>query len=132
GATTWPAGAWKIGGGAAWGWISYDPELNLVYYGTSNPGPYNPEQRPGDNKWTCTIFARNPDTGEAVWAYQVTPHDNWDYDGITESVLVDLPIGGRTRKVLEHFDRNGFAYVLDRATGEVISAQPYVAVNWAT
>ena len=70
---TWPPDAWKIGGGTVWGWISYDPELNLIYYGTGNPGPWNPEQRPGDNKWTCGIFARDADTGEAVWFYQMSP-----------------------------------------------------------
>jgi PQQ-dependent dehydrogenase (methanol/ethanol family) len=75
GATTWPRDHWKIGGGSVWGWISYDPELDLIYHGTGNPGPWNPELRPGDNKWTAGIFARDPDTGEAVWAYQWSPHD---------------------------------------------------------
>src|SRR5438046_512606 len=82
GVTTWPAEAWRIGGGTMWGWISYDPELDLVYHGTGNPGPWNPDQRPGDNKWTSAIFARRPATGEAVWAYQLSPHDLHDYDGI--------------------------------------------------
>ena len=132
GVTTWPADAWKTGAGAVWGWLSYDPELNLVYHGTSNPGPWNAEQRPGDNKWTCAILARDADTGELVWAFQVTPHDMWDYDAVNENILVDLPIGGTTRKVLVHFDRNGFAYVLDRATGEALMAHPYVPMNWST
>ena len=132
GLTTWPPDGWRHGAGTVWGWISYDPTLNLVYYGTSNPGPWNQDQRPGDNKWTSTIFARDPDTGEAVWAYQVTPHDLWDYDGVNENILVDLPIGGRTRQVLVHFDRNAFGYTIDRATGEVLVAQPFSNLNWST
>jgi PQQ-dependent dehydrogenase (methanol/ethanol family) len=131
GLTSWPRDAWKIGGGAAWGWLSYDPALNLVYYGTSNPGPWNQEVRPGDNKWTCTILARDPDTGELVWAFQVTPHDVWDYDAVNENILVDMPVKGQVRKTLVHFDRNGFAYTLDRSSGEVLLAQPYVPMNWA-
>ena len=89
---TWKGEEWKRGGGTTWGWYSYDPELNLFYYGTGNPGSWNPDQRPGDNKYSMTIFARNPDTGKAAWAYQKTPHDAWDYDGINENVLVDLNI----------------------------------------
>ncbi len=129
GVSTWPPEAWKIGGGTVWGWISYDPELNLIYYGTSNPGPWNPEQRPGDNKWTAGIFARNPDTGQARWFYQMSPHDLHDYDGVNENVLLDLPMGGTTRKTLVHPDRNGYMYVLDRATGEVISATPFAYIT---
>jgi PQQ-dependent dehydrogenase (methanol/ethanol family) len=125
GVKTWPSDAWKIGGGSGWGWIGYGPALNLIYYGTANPGPWNPDQRPGDNKWTSTIFARDPDTGEAVWAYQMTPHDMHDYDGVNELVRVDLPWKGAMRKVLLHPDRNGRMYVLDRATGELLSAEPY-------
>src|SRR5206468_598408 len=106
GVKTWPGEAWKIGGGTVWGWISYDPALDLVYYGTSNPGPWNPDQRPGDNKWTTTLFARHPETGEAVWAFQMTPHDLHDYDGINESVLVDLTWKGQTRHALLHPERN--------------------------
>ena len=87
---TWQGEQWKIGGGAAWSWISYDPDLDLIYYGTSNPGPWNAEQRPGDNKWTSTLFARRPETGEAIWAYQMNPHDDHDYDGINENLLLDL------------------------------------------
>lgn len=115
---TWPADAWQRGGGTVWGWLSYDPELNLLYYGTANPGPWNAGQRPGDNKWTAGIFARNPDTGAAKWFYQWSPHDLYDYDGVNENVLIELPMGGNTRKVLAHADRNGYLYVLDRATGE--------------
>jgi PQQ-dependent dehydrogenase (methanol/ethanol family) len=132
GVTTWPGDAWKIGGGVVWGWLSYDPDLNLVYYGTSNPGPWNTSKRPGDNKWTAAIMARDADTGELVWVFQVTPHDMWDYDAVNENILVDMPIGGVQRKVLVHFDRNGFAYTVDRATGEVLVAKPFVPMNWST
>jgi PQQ-dependent dehydrogenase (methanol/ethanol family) len=134
GVKTWQGDQWKIGGGATWGWYSYDPQLNLFYYGTGNPGTWNPDQRPGDNKWSMTIFARNPDNGEAKWAYQMTPHDEWDYDGINEYVLFDATINGKPTKALAHFDRNGFGYVLDRTTGKVLVAQPYAsnAPNWAS
>jgi PQQ-dependent dehydrogenase (methanol/ethanol family) len=128
---TWKGDEWKRGGGTTWGWYSYDPELNLFYHGTGNPGSWNPDQRPGDNKWSMTIFARDPDTGKAKWAYQKTPHDAWDYDGINENVLADLNIGGQMRKTLVNFDRNGFSYVLDRTTGELLKADPFVFVNWA-
>jgi lanthanide-dependent methanol dehydrogenase len=100
GVSTWPPEAWEIGGGTMWGWIAYDPDLNLVYYGTANPGPWNQEQRPGDNKWTATLFARNPDTGAAKWALQYNPHDEHDYDGINEQILVDMTVDGKPRKVL--------------------------------
>src|SRR5678810_1279471 len=129
---TWQGDEWKRGGGTTWGWYSYDPDLNLFYYGTGNPGSWNPDQRPGDNKWSMTIFARDPDTGKAKWAYQKTPHDAWDYDGINENVLVDLTLNGQMRKVLVNFDRNGFSYTLDRTTGELLMAEPFVNVNWAT
>jgi PQQ-dependent dehydrogenase (methanol/ethanol family) len=132
GVSTWPPEAWRIGGGTVWGWISYDPELNLIYYGTGNPGPWNPDQRPGDNKWTSAIFARNPDNGQALWAYQWSPHDVHDYDGINEQILLDLPIHGQTRKVLVRPERNGYVYVLDRATGEVLSAKPFVYITSST
>ena len=129
GVKTWPPGAWMNGGGTAWGWISYDPQLNLIYSGTGNPGPWNADQRPGDNKWTSGIFARRPEDGRAVWYYQWSPHDVFDYDGINENVLLDLPIGGQTRKVLVRPERNGYLYVLDRQTGQVLSATPYGPVN---
>jgi len=129
GVKTWPPDAWKIGGAAAWGWISYDPDLDLFYYGTSNPGPWNPEQRPGANKWTSTLFARRPETGEAIWAYQMNPHDLHDYDGVNENILLDLTINGKLRKVLAHPDRNGRLYLLDRETGEVLSAETFAYVN---
>ncbi|NUZ06756.1 methanol/ethanol family PQQ-dependent dehydrogenase [Schlegelella sp. ID0723] len=129
GVATWPGGAWKLGGGNVWGFVSYDPALDLVFHGTGNPGPWNPEQRPGSNHWTAGVFARRPDTGEAVWYYQWSPHDLHDYDGVNENVLVDLPIGGRTRQVLVHPDRNGYIYVLDRATGQVLSADAFVPIT---
>jgi len=129
--TSWPQEVWKNGGGPVWGWLSYDPSLDLVYYGVGNPAPYNPEQRPGDNKWTASVLARRPADGALVWAYQFTPHDSWDYDATAEMILADLTIGGRLRRVLVHFDKNGFAYTLDRATGEVLVARPFVDVNWA-
>jgi lanthanide-dependent methanol dehydrogenase len=129
GVSTWPPDAWQTGGGAVWGWISYDPELDLIYYGTSNPGPWNPEQRPGDNKWTAGSFARDPDTGEAVWFYQWSPHDLYDHDGVNEHILLDLPIGGRMRRVLVRPERNGYVYVLDRTNGEVLSADPFVHIT---
>jgi PQQ-dependent dehydrogenase (methanol/ethanol family) len=132
GSSTWPGDTWKTGGGAVWGWLSYDPALNLIYHGTSNPGPWNQDQRLGDNKWTASILARDADTGELVWSFQVTPHDLWDYDAVNENILVDLPVKGRVRKALVHFDRNGFQYTIDRATGEVILAEPFVPMNWST
>jgi PQQ-dependent dehydrogenase (methanol/ethanol family) len=131
GARSWANETWKQGGGPVWGWLSYDPELDLLYYATGNPGPYNPEQREGDNKWTSSVLARRPGDGALVWAYQFTPHDNWDYDSNAENILAELKIDGRARKVLVHFDKNGFAYVLDRATGKVLVAEKYVDVNWA-
>jgi PQQ-dependent dehydrogenase (methanol/ethanol family) len=131
GTQTWQGDEWQRGGGTTWGWYSYDPELNLFYYSTGNPGSWNPDQRPGDNKWSMTIFARNPDTGEAKWAYQMTPHDAWDFDGVNENILADLQIGGRTVKALVHFDRNGFGYTLDRTNGKLLVAKPYGPVNWA-
>jgi lanthanide-dependent methanol dehydrogenase len=129
GVTSWPPGAWEHGGGTVWGWISYDPQLDLIYYGTGNPGPWNPEQRPGANKWTSGIFARKPDTGEAQWFYQWSPHDVHDYDGVNENVLVDLQIGGQPRRVLLRAERNGYIYVMDRTTGQVITADPFAYVN---
>ena len=129
GLTSWPGESWKTGGGTVWGWISYDPSLNLLYYGTANPGPWNPEQRPGDNKWTSGIFARDPDTGRARWYYQWSPHDLFDHDGINENVLLDLQIDGGTRTVLVRPERNGYVYVMDRASGEVLSATPFVHIT---
>lgn len=134
GMNTWEGEQWKTGGGTTWGWYAYDPELNLIYYGTGNPSTWNPNQRPGDNRWSMTIFARDAETGMAKWAYQMTPHDEWDYDGVNEMILVDdMEINGQPRDVLVHFDRNGFGYTLDRATGELLVAKKYdPTVNWAT
>jgi len=130
---TWEGDQWKTGGGSTWGWISYDPKLNLIYYGTGNPSTWNPVQRPGDNRFSLTIFARDADSGMAKWVYQMTPHDQWDYDGVNEMILADLNIDGKDRKALVHFDRNGFGYTLDRETGELLVAEKYdPAVNWAT
>jgi PQQ-dependent dehydrogenase (methanol/ethanol family) len=132
GTSTWQGEQWKIGGGTTWGWYSYDPKLNLIYYGTGNPSTWNSTQRPGDNKWAMSLWARNADTGEVKWVYQITPHDEWDYDSINESVLIDQDIKGNLRKTLVHFDRNGFAYVLDRETGELLSAEKFDhSINWA-
>jgi len=133
GVISWPKDQWKLGGSTVWGWISYDPELNLVYYGTANPGVWSPDLRPGDNKWSISIFARELDTGDARWAYQITPHDAWDYDEIMENILVDMDWKGGMRKLLLHPARNGFMFVLDRETGEVLSAESFQkSTNWAT
>ncbi|WP_287212417.1 methanol/ethanol family PQQ-dependent dehydrogenase, partial [Mesorhizobium sp.] len=134
GTNTWEGEQWKTGGGTTWGWYAYDPKLNLIYYGTGNPSTWNPVQRPGDNRWSMTIMARDADTGMAKWLYQMTPHDEWDYDGVNEMILVDgMDIKGAKRDVLVHFDRNGFAYTMDRANGELLVAKKYdPAVNWAT
>jgi PQQ-dependent dehydrogenase (methanol/ethanol family) len=129
GVKTWPPDAWKIGGATTWGWISYDPDTQLIFYGTSNPGPWNADQRPGDNKWSAGLFARDAKTGEAVWFYQSTPHDLFDYDDVNEIILADIPWGGGRRPVLLRPDRNGYFYVIDRRTGQVLSAAPYGYVN---
>jgi lanthanide-dependent methanol dehydrogenase len=130
---TWQGDQWKIGGGCTWGWISYDPQLNLVYYGSGNPSTWNPVQRPGDNKWSMTVWARNADTGMTKWVYQMTPHDEWDFDGVNEMILTDQQINGTPRKLLTHFDRNGLGYTLDRETGELLVAEKFdPKVNWTT
>jgi PQQ-dependent dehydrogenase (methanol/ethanol family) len=130
---TWEGDQWKIGGGCTWGWLAYDPDLDLFYYGSGNPSTWNPKQRPGDNKWSMTIFARNPDDGMAKWVYQMTPHDEWDYDGINEMILADIDVGGTPTKALVHFDRNGLAYTMNRETGELLVAEKYdPVVNWTT
>ncbi|OYX42642.1 MAG: PQQ-dependent dehydrogenase, methanol/ethanol family [Rhodobacterales bacterium 32-67-9] len=133
GTNTWEGDQWKIGGGTTWGWYSYDPDLNLMYYGSGNPSTWNPAQRPGDNRWSMTIWARDVDTGMAKWVYQMTPHDEWDFDGINEMILTDQNVGGTDRKLLTHFDRNGLGYTLDRVTGELLVAEKFdPAVNWTT
>ncbi|MDA3859147.1 MAG: methanol/ethanol family PQQ-dependent dehydrogenase [Roseovarius sp.] len=133
GTNTWEGDQWKIGGGSTWGWYSYDAELDLFYYGTGNPSTWNPAQRPGDNRWSMTIMARDPDTGVAKWLYQMTPHDEWDYDGVNEMILTDQEIDGKMRKLLTHPDRNGLAYTMDRETGELLVAEKFdPVVNWTT
>ena len=133
GTNTWQGEQWKIGGGTTWGWYSYDPALNVMYYGSGNPSTWNPKQRPGDNRWSMTIFARDVDTGVARWVYQMTPHDEWDYDGVNEMILTDQQIGGTERKLLTHFDRNGLGYTLDRVTGELLVAEKFdPKVNWTS
>ncbi|ANT63487.1 MULTISPECIES: methanol/ethanol family PQQ-dependent dehydrogenase [Roseobacteraceae] len=133
GTNTWEGDQWMIGGGTTWGWYSYDPEADLIYYGTGNPSTWNPAQRPGDNRWSMTVMARDPDDGMAKWVYQMTPHDEWDYDGINEMILTDQEMDGEARKLLTHFDRNGLAYTMDRISGELLVAEKYdPAVNWTT
>lgn len=136
---TWKGDSWKFGGGVAWHIGSYDPALNLLYYGTSNPSPWGAAIRGNDssnvgqytNLYTTSTLAINPDTGKIVWHFQHTPHDAWDYDGVNELVLVDLDIGGQKTPVALKADRNGFFYVLDRRNGKLISAKPFVDINWA-
>jgi len=140
GSETWKGDSWKFGGGAAWYVCSYDPQLNLLYYGTSNPAPWAAVVRGPDssaygdftNLFTASTLAIDPDSGKIVWHYQSTPYDAWDYDGVNELVLADVVVGGQTTPVLFKADRNGFFYVLNRKTGKLISAEPYVFVNWAT
>jgi len=130
---SWQGDQWKIGGGGTWGWKSYDPRINLLFYGSGNPSTWNPKQRPGDNKYSMTVWARDADTGAVKWLYQMTPHDEWDYDGVNEMILADQDIGGKQRHLLVHFDRNGFGYTMDRDTGELLVAEKVdPAVNWAT
>jgi PQQ-dependent dehydrogenase (methanol/ethanol family) len=130
---SWKGDQWKLGGGTTWGWYSYDPSLNLVYYGSGNPGTWNPAQRPGDNKYSMTIWARDLDTGQAKWVYQMTPWDEWDFDGVNEMILADIDVKGKKTPVVVHFDRNGFGYTLNRQTGELLVAEKYdPQVNWAS
>jgi PQQ-dependent dehydrogenase (methanol/ethanol family) len=137
---TWKGDSWKFGGGVAWHIGSYDPSLNLLYYGTSNPSPWGASVRGNDssnvgqftNLYTASTLAINPDTGKIVWHYQTTPHDAWDYDGVNELVLVDLDIGGQKTPVALKADRNGFFYVLDRRNGKLLSAEKFIDLNWAS
>jgi PQQ-dependent dehydrogenase (methanol/ethanol family) len=122
---TWQGDQWQIGGGTTWGWFSYDPDLNLFYHGSGNPSNWNPVQRPGDNKWTSSIFARDLDTGKANWVYQMTPHDEWGYDGVNEIILVDQKINDKMQKTAVHFDANGFSYTMDRTNGELLVAENF-------
>ena len=132
GLSSWPTDAWKRAGVPVWGWLTYDAALDLVYFGTGNASPYNAEQRPGDNKWASSVLARRPEDGALVWAYQFTPHESWDFDSNAEMILADLTVHGKPRKVLVHFDKNGFAYTIDRTNGEVLVAAPFTPLNWAT
>ena len=130
---TWKGDQWKTGGGTTWGWYSYDKATNAVYYGSGNPSTWNPSQRPGDNKWSMSIWSRDVDTGKVNWVYQMTPFDEWDFDGINEMILADIDVKGKPTKALVHFDRNGFGYTLDRVTGALLVAEKYdPQVNWAT
>jgi PQQ-dependent dehydrogenase (methanol/ethanol family) len=129
GIKTWPADHWRIGGGTMWGWIGYNPETKTIYYGTGNPGPWNAQDRPGDNEWTAGLFARDVDTGQAKWFYHTTPHDEHDYDNINEQILLDMPFGGKMRQVLVRLERDGYVYVIDRNNGQVLSADPFGPVN---
>src|SRR5216110_2847623 len=133
GVATWQGDQWTTGGGTTWGWYAFDPALNLMYYGTGNPSTWNPSQRPGDNRWSMTIMARDVDTGMAKWVFQMTPFDEWDFDGINEMILADINVKGKPTKALVHFDRNGFGYTLDRTNGALLVAEKYdPKVNWAT
>ena len=131
---TWPqdSTAWEIGGGSTWITGSYDPELDLMYWGTGNPAPWASQSRPGDNLYTSSVLAMRPKTGEIVWHYQFTPNDAYDYDACWELIIADLKIGGNQRKVVMQLNRNGFVYVIDRTNGGLISAKPYEKVNWAS
>ncbi len=131
---TWPqdSTAWEIGGGSTWITGSYDPELDLMYWGTGNPAPWASQSRPGDNLYTSSVLAMRPKTGEIVWHYQITPNDAYDYDACWELIIADLKIGGNQRKVVMQLNRNGFVYVIDRTNGGLISAKPYEKVNWAS
>lgn len=131
GVKTWPKDQWKLGGSTVWGWISYDPDLNLLFYSTANPGVWNPDLRPGDNKWSITLWARDPATGRAKWAYQFVKHDAWDYDEIMENIPVNMTWNGKPRQLLLHPGRTGFAYTFDRATGEILAVGKYQPTNWA-
>lgn len=132
GLDTWEGDAWKIGGGTSWGWYAYDPDEDLLYYGSGNPAPWNETMRPGDNKWTMAIWGREVDTGEAKFAYQKTPHDEWDYAGVNVMILSEQEDkDGNMRKLLTHPDRNGIIYTLDRTNGDLISADKMDdTVNW--
>ncbi len=132
GSETWPANdSWKTGGGSTWLTGSYDPELDLVFWGTGNPAPWNPLGRKGDNLYTNSVLAFRPKTGQVVWYYQSTPGDPFDYDGVNELVQAELPVNGANKKVIMQAHRNGFFYVLERENGKLLAANKFVKVNWA-
>lgn len=123
---------WMTGGGPTWVTGSYDPDLNTIYWPVGNPAPdFNGEVRPGDNLYSDAVVALNPDDGKLKWYFQYTPHDTWDYDGISEVVLTDLTVNNRPVKALIHADKNGHFYVLDRTNGKFLAAKPYARVTWA-
>jgi alcohol dehydrogenase (cytochrome c) len=131
GSETWGGDSWRHGGASTWTTGSYDPELNLIYWGTGNPGPdYNGDVRPGDNLYSCSLLALDPDTGKLRWYFQFTPHDTRDWDATQVPVLLDSTVGGRPRKLVVTPNRNGFHYVLDRETGEFLLAKAYVQQTW--
>ncbi|BBL57595.1 methanol/ethanol family PQQ-dependent dehydrogenase [Methylomonas koyamae] len=131
GLKTWEGDAWKIGGGTNWGWYAYDSDLEMLYYGSGNPAPWNETMRPGDNKWTMTIWGRDINSGEAKFGYQKTPHDEWDYAGVNYMGLSEQVVDGKKRKLLTHPDRNGLVYTLDRENGDLINAFKIDdTVNW--
>jgi alcohol dehydrogenase (cytochrome c) len=133
GSETWKGDAWKLGGGSTWITGTYDPELNLTYWGTGNPGPdLNGDVRPGDNLYTCSMIALDADTGKLKWHFQFTPHDVHDWDAVGDPVLADVTVAGRRVKALLHSNRNGFFYALDRANGKMLLAKPYTKVTWAS
>ncbi|MFE1599572.1 outer membrane protein assembly factor BamB family protein [Methylobacterium sp. ID0610] len=132
GIRTWPPAAWQQGGGAVSGPLLYDPDADLVFHGTGHPAPWNPDQRPGDNRWTSGLFARDLDTGAARWFVPLNPHDLYALGGTAPSLLVDRDWQGAPRKLLIHPDANGILYVLDRLTGEILSAEPFASVNATT
>ena len=130
---SWKNDAWKTGGGSVWVTGSYDPDLNLTYWGVGNPGPdWNGDVRPGDNLYTDSVVALDPDTGRLKWYYQFSPHDEFDYDAVQVPVLADMNWKGSRRKVMLWANRNGLMYVLDRTTGEFLQGKPFVEVNWMT
>lgn len=130
---TWPGELWKTGGSAPWLGGTYDPDTNLLFFGTGNPAPWNSHLRPGDNLYSSSRLALNPDTGEIVWAFQTTPNDGWDYDGVNEVIPFDYEDQGKTVKAVATADRNGFFYVLERETGKFIRGFPFVdKITWAS
>lgn len=131
---TWPQDgeSYKRGGATTWITGSYDPQLDLTYWGTGNAGPWNATYRKGDSLYAASVVAVRPKTGELIWHYQFTPDDTYDYDGVNENVLADIRIDGELRKVLLHADRNGFFYVIDRTNGKLLRAYAFGKVNWAT
>jgi alcohol dehydrogenase (cytochrome c) len=130
---TWSNDAWKTGGGSTWGLGTFDPELNTIYWGTGNPSPdYDGDVRPGDNKWTCSLLAIDPDTGKIKWGFQYTPHDVHDWDANQVPVLIDAPINGQMRKLAVAANRNTYYYVLDRTNGKFITGSSYVKQTWSS